>query len=303
MSAPRVALAPEQGDWSAGAVREGGGVLVGVDEQPDALVWEKPGDYADLTALLAGAPSVRWVQLPFAGVEGVPFDDAHTWTCAKGAYAEPVAEHTLALALAGLRRLPERACATSWGPPGARTLYDARVLLLGGGGITAALLGLLAPFRTEVTVVRRDAGKQVDGAARTVGLEELDEVLPGALVVVLALALTPETEHVIGPRQLELMDDDAWLVNVARGGHVDTPALVEALRAGQIGGAALDVTDPEPLPDGSPLWSLPNCLITPHTANPRELARPLLARMVTENVRRFAAGDELLGVVDVAAGY
>jgi phosphoglycerate dehydrogenase-like enzyme len=151
-------------------------------------------------------------------------------------------------------------------------------------------------------VVRR----QVDplpGAARTVATEQLDEVLPGALVVFVALALTPATVGIIGARQLELMDETAWLVNVARGPHVDTDALVAALEAGQIAGAGLDVTDPEPLPDGHPLWGQSRCLITPHSADTIEMIRPLLAKRVTANVARYLAGEELIGLVDPAAGY
>jgi phosphoglycerate dehydrogenase-like enzyme len=143
----------------------------------------------------------------------------------------------------------------------------------------------------------------VPGAARTVALDRLDEVLAGALVVILALALTPETERVIGAPQLARMRPDAWLVNVARGRHVDTDALVSALTENRIGGAALDVTDPEPLPDGHPLWQLPNCLITPHSANPWQTAQPLLSRRITDNVRRWIAGEPLLGLVDLTAGY
>ena len=176
------------------------------------------------------------------------------------------------------------------------------MVVLGAGGITTSLLQLLAPFRCPVTVVRR-SGEPVEGAARTVAMDELDAVLADALVVVLALALTPETRHVIGAGQLAAMRDDAWLVNVARGPHVDTDALVTALRDGAIGGAGLDVTDPEPLPDGHPLWSLPNCLITPHTANPWQTAQPLLARRITDNVRRSAAGEPLVGLVDLDRGY
>ena len=99
------------------------------------------------------------------------------------------------------------------------------------------------------------------------------------------------------------MDESAWLVNVARGPHVDTDALVAALRAQAIAGAALDVTDPEPLPDGHPLWDLPNCLITPHTADTIEMVMPLLAERIRTNVARFAAGQELVGLVDADAGY
>ncbi len=99
------------------------------------------------------------------------------------------------------------------------------------------------------------------------------------------------------------MEPHAWLVNVARGKHVATDDLVTALREGWIAGAALDVTDPEPLPDGHPLWELPNCLVTPHTANTQEMARPLLGARIRENVRRFGEGEELLGLVDVERGY
>jgi phosphoglycerate dehydrogenase-like enzyme len=99
------------------------------------------------------------------------------------------------------------------------------------------------------------------------------------------------------------MGPDSWLVNVARGRHVDTDALVSALRDGAIGGAALDVTDPEPLPDGHPLWQLENCIITPHTADTPEMVERLLARRIQDNVARFAAGQPLTGLVDPAAGY
>ena len=300
-----MAIAPSGSALVESAVRAGGGTVVGLADEPDALVWLAPTDADGLRAALDRAPSVRWVQLPFAGVEAFTgvLDPARTWTCAKGVYGEPVAEHALALALAGLRALPARARATSWGEQGARTLYDAPVVVLGAGGITTCLLTLLAPFRARVTVVRRDADEPVPGAERTVGLDRLDAVLPAAQVVVVALALTPETEAVIGAAQLAAMDESAWLVNVARGRHVDTDALVEALRAGSIGGAALDVTDPEPLPEGHPLWGLSNCLITPHTANPWQTAEPLLSRRITENVARVRAGAALTGLVDLAAGY
>ena len=127
--------------------------------------------------------------------------------------------------------------------------------------------------------------------------------LPLADVVVLALAVTSETVGVIGADQLALMKDDAWIVNLARGVHIDTDALVDALRNSRIGGACLDVTDPEPLPDAHPLWSLENCLITPHVGNTPEMGLELLAERVTENVRRYAAGDDLLGPVDLDLGY
>jgi phosphoglycerate dehydrogenase-like enzyme len=285
--------------------------LVEAGEPAEALVWTTWREIArGLPEILASQPGLQWVQLPMAGVDGVRglglFADpraAHlTWTCAKGSYAEPVAEHALCLALAGLRQLPARARATSWGKPAALSLYDARVTILGGGGIARALLGLLAPFRARATVVRRSP-QPLDGAERTVSPEQLHECLPDALVVFLALALTPATTHIISEAELKLMGPQSWLVNVARGRHVDTSALVSALEAGTIGGAAIDVTDPEPLPDGHALWSLPNCLITPHSADTEEMTRPLLAERIRENVERFAAGLPLVGQVDPLAGY
>jgi phosphoglycerate dehydrogenase-like enzyme len=176
------------------------------------------------------------------------------------------------------------------------------VTLLGAGGITAALIDLLAPFRADVTVVRRSE-EPVPGAARTVPVGRLHDALDGADLVVVALALTPQTTGIVDAKALAAMAPHAWLVNVARGGHVVTDDLVDALRRQAIGGAALDVTDPEPLPDGHPLWDLPNCIVTPHSANTPEMTRGPLTRLVTENVRRFAAGDELLGRVDPELGY
>lgn len=277
-----------------------------LQENPDSLVWLDPADMAGLTAWLEQAPLARWVQLPFAGVERVAaaglLDEKRIWTCAKGAYAEPVAEHALALALAGLRHLPTRVKARSWGVAAGTSLYDQKVTILGGGGIATSLLEQLAPFRVEATVVRRHPDP-IPGAARVVATEHLHEALSGSLVVVLALALTPETTRIIGTDEFAVMDESAWLVNVARGGHVDTDALVAALEAKSIAGAALDVTDPEPLHDGHPLWGRDDCIITPHTADTIEMVIPLLANRIRTNVARLAAGEPLVGLVDTVAGY
>ena len=306
MTPPRVAVGPLPSPFATEAVVEGGGTVTPVGDSPDAIVWLDPADVDGLRGYLAQAPGAAWVQLPFAGVERIAdeglLDHERVWTCAKGSYAEPVAEHALTLALAGLRHLPERIVARSWGIPAGTSLYDQQVTILGGGGITTSLLEQLAPFRVEATVVRRSPDP-VPGAARTVQVEQLHDVLGGSLLVVLALALTPSTRGIIGSAELELMDERAWLVNVARGAHVDTDALVTALRAGTIAGAALDVTDPEPLPDGHPLWDLPNCIITPHTADTIEMVMPLLADRIRTNVARFAQGATLVGLVDPDAGY
>jgi phosphoglycerate dehydrogenase-like enzyme len=303
---PLIAIGPVARDSAVRAVREGGGEPTGIDAAAQALVWLDPADVDGLRTALGTATSARWVQLPFAGIERVAaagiLDPGRTWTCAKGAYAEPVAEHALMLALAGLRFLRQRVAARSWGKAAGESLFDAPVTILGGGGIAASLLDLLTPLRCAVTVVRRQPG-EVPGAVRTLQTGRLPEALADARVVFLALALTPSTEHIIGAAELAAMRSDAWLVNVARGRHVDTEALVTALRDRAIGGAALDVTDPEPLPDGHPLWDLENCIITPHTADTREMVERLLARRIQENVAAFAADQPLIGLVDPTAGY
>jgi phosphoglycerate dehydrogenase-like enzyme len=305
VTTPRVAVGPAGSESIADAIRAGGGVPAAADEPADALVWLAPWDPEGLRAAVK-ATAAGWAQLSSAGVErmveaGV-LDPGRTWTCAKGAYAEPVAEHALTLALAGLRSLRTRVEARSWGSPAGISLFDERVTILGGGAIATCLLALLAPFRVAATVVRRGA-EPVPGAARTLPVTRLAEAVPDALVVFVALALTPETEHIIGAAELAAMRPDAWLVNVARGPHVDTDALVAALDGGAIGGAALDVTDPEPLPDGHPLWTQQRCIITPHTADTPEMVDRMLAARVRDNVARFAAGRPLAGLVDVAAGY
>jgi phosphoglycerate dehydrogenase-like enzyme len=305
MQLPHIAVGPQRSSFAVEAVSSGGGQVVDVGDGAEALVWLAPHDVDGLRRAIT--PRMRWVQLPWAGVEPVldagVFDGGRVWTCAKGAYADPVAEHALALALAGLRHLPERIVAASWGQPKGTTLYDADVTILGGGGITTSLLGLLAPFRVKATVVRRNQHRPLPGAAATVGQDQLEGALRGALVVFLALALTPETRGIIDGRALATMRDDAWLVNVARGGHVVTDDLVDALQRGTIAGAALDVTDPEPLPDGHPLWTTPNAIITPHTADWADIVQKLLAERIARNVAHFVAGEPLEGVVDVAAGY
>ncbi len=302
--APRVALEPAGSrHWLVDAIEAGGGVIVPLAEA-EAIVWATPTGPQVLADAVASAPNTHWVQLPWAGIEPLVdvLDDSHLWTCGKGVYAEPVAEHVLMLALAGLRGLADYAPAITWMGQRGQNLLGANVVILGAGGITDSLLRLLGPFCCTITVVRRQA-EPIDGVDQVVTLDDLDEALATADLVVLALALTPETTGLFDARRLSMMKPTAWLVNVARGGHVVTDDLVQALNEGVIGGAALDVTEPEPLPDGHPLWSTPNTIITPHVGNTLEMAKPLLSARITENVRRFATGDPLIGAVDVRSGY
>lgn len=138
---------------------------------------------------------------------------------------------------------------------------------------------MLTPFGARVLAITR-SGTPIPGAAQTFTPDRLDDVLIESDVVVIGAPATADTRHLIGARELGLMRSHAWLINIARGSLIDSDALVEALRSGSIGGAGLDVTDPEPLPDGHPLWDAPNALITPHSANPSQLLIPGLAARV-----------------------
>jgi phosphoglycerate dehydrogenase-like enzyme len=287
----------------AEAISDGGGHIVPLAEA-EGIIWADPRDPDTLAKALDEAPQARWIQLPFAGIENFShlIDHDREWTCGKGVYAEPVAELALSLGLAGMRGLGTYARVDSWTAPQGVNLLGGRVTILGGGGISESLVRLLQPWDCHITVVRRNVS-DMDGVDEVLEADRYADALPGADLVVVALALTPETDGIIAFGELELMERHAWLVNVARGRHVVTEDLVVALREGQIGGAGLDVTDPEPLPSGHPLWSLPNCLITPHVGNTPDMAVPLLAERIVTNVRRFAAGDELIGPVDIDAGY
>ncbi len=306
---PRMAIGPSGvPPWLTDAVAAGGGEVVPL-EDADALLWGAPDDPEGLREVLDRAGSrLQWVQLPWAGIEPYveALDSDRLWTCGKGVYAEPVAEMALTLALAAMRGVDRYARSTTWLEHGRRgvNLRGARVAILGGGGITQVLLRLLEPFGAEVTVVRNRA-EPMQGATRVVGSTsaEMDEAVTDADLVVLALALTPETVGVIDARRLALLHERSVVVNVARGAHVVTDDMVAALAEGTIMGAGLDVTDPEPLPDGHPLWGMANCIITPHVGNTPEMARPLLAERIRENVARWIAGDELIGPVEVELGY
>lgn len=301
---PRIAVEPEgwRRERLVEAVQTGGGVVVDTRDA-DGLVWAGPETPRDLGGHLAIGERLRWVQLPYAGIE--PYleflDRERVWTCGKGVYAAPVAEHALMLLLAGFRGLNVYARASRWEPPIGKNLIGGRVTILGGGGITEELLGLLSGFDCDVTVVRRHDRPLAD--AHVVTSDRLFDAVDGADGVVVALALTDETRGVVDSDLLGAMPSDSWLVNVARGEHVVTADLLAALDAGVIGGAGLDVTDPEPLPEGHPLWSMPNCLITPHVANTPEMGLELLAVRVAENVRRFGEGIDLLGPVYIDLGY
>lgn len=299
---PAIFVGPNAPEALVRAVESAGGDLTS-PQAASAIVWYG-APATDLSSYLH--PNVRWVQLPSAGIEsyiaaGVVNGD-RTYTSAAGSYSHTVAEHALALMLAASRRLHDLARTQTWTEPTSGTLHKARVVIVGAGGIGQALIRLLEPIGPEVVAITR-SGRPVEGASLSATPDKLPDLLPDAEFVVLAAPATSDTTAIIGARELGAMASSSWLVNVGRGSLVDTDALVEALRTHSIGGAALEVTDPEPLPDGHPLWSRPNVLITPHSSNPLSLRLPNLINRVYENVVHFSRDEPLVGVVDISAGY
>lgn len=291
------------------AIVSGGGTVGPLSAETRGIVWLTL-DGAALASVLAEHPAIEWVQLPMAGIErfrAVLAEHAGRelpiWTSAKGVFAEPVAEHAVALTLAVLRGLPGKARSTSWADPKTGiSLYGRRVVIVGAGGIAVELLRLLAPWEVDVTIVRRGSDA-LPGAARTVPVAQLDEVLPDADVLILAAAATAETAHLIGEKQLALLKPAAALINIARGSLIDQDALVAALESGHLVGAGLDVTSPEPLPDGHPLWGTRGVVITSHSADTPEMTEPLLAERIRANVAALMGDGGFVGLVDTAAGY
>jgi phosphoglycerate dehydrogenase-like enzyme len=305
-----IAILPREKDVFADAVRTGGGTVAPLSPETRGIVWLTYGRSDELSAALDENPGIEWVQLPWAGVDAfAPLlasyadHDRLLFTSAKGAYSEPVAEHALALTLATLRQLPQKSRQGSWMEQKTGiSLYGLNVVVVGAGGIAVEILRLLSAFDTDVTVVRRSTAP-LAGAARTVTASQLHEVLPTADVVILAAASTDDTRHLIGAPELALMKNSAVLVNIARGPLVDQDALAAALAADAINGAGLDVTTPEPLPAEHALWSLPNCIITSHSADTPPMTEPLLANRIARNVEAFLGGSPFTGIVDPKAGY
>lgn len=300
-----IAIEPSAEPAYSEAVVAAGGLTAPLSDATRGLIWH--GEGTDLAPVLTAFPGIEWVQLHLAGVEKCA--DAFAghpellWTSAKGLFAEPVAEHAVALLLSVLRLVPDKSRSSSWAPEQfGISLYGRNVVIIGAGGIAIELMRLLAPFEVTVTIVRRTA-TPLEGASRTVAAHRLLEVLPDADVVILAAAATDETAGLIGATELAAMKPTAALVNIARGQLIDTDALVACLESGHLWGAGLDVTDPEPLPDGHPLWRAPRTVITSHSADTQDMVVPLMAVRIRANVAAFLGGNGFVGLVDTKAGY
>lgn len=239
---------------------------------------------------------LKVVQTMTAGVEHVRrYVPEGVLLCnGRGIHNASTAELAVGLVIASLRGIPDFVRAQDrgeWRPVKARSLADRTVLIVGYGAIGAAIEERLDGFEVDVVRVARRAREGVHD------FDELDRLLPHADVVILIVPLTDETRGLVDREFLGRMKDQALLVNVARGPVVDTDALVEALHSGRIH-AALDVTDPEPLPEGHPLWSAPHLLVSPHVGGASSAMKPRAYKLVREQLERFAAGEPLANVMD-----
>jgi phosphoglycerate dehydrogenase-like enzyme len=242
---------------------------------------------------------VGLVQGQSIGYEGVAdiLPSGMAFANASSVHETSTAELALALMLAAQRRLPDfvRAQATGrWAPVFADSLADRRVLLLGYGGVGKAVEARLAPFEADITRVASRA--RVEDGAPVRGVDELPTLLPHAEIVVLTLPGGDATRRIVDDAFLAALPDGALVVNVGRGSLIDTEALVDHVGRGRIR-AALDVTDPEPLPPDHPLWSLPGVLIAPHVGGASSAMRPRIAKLVRAQIDRLLAGEEPLNVV------
>lgn len=248
-----------------------------------------------LRELWPHAPRVRWVHALAAGVESLLFDELRAsevpLTNSRGIFADALGEWALAAMLffaKDLRRLMRQQDAQRWAPFNIGALDGSTLGIVGFGGIGRAVARRAEAFGMRVVATRATP---------------LDELLAAADYVVISTPLTPETQRLIGVRELALMKTNAVLINIGRGAVVDEAALIDALRDRRIRGAALDVFESEPLAAGHPFWSMENVLLSPHCADHTDDAHDRTMAFFLENLRRFESGEALMNVVDKAKGY
>jgi phosphoglycerate dehydrogenase-like enzyme len=294
---------------------------------PDtAVLFTSWGDFD-----LARAPGLRWVQTESAGVDhlqGTPLWASDiTITSANGVHAVQIAEYVLTMLLAHAHHLPamqrmqgrrEWARGEQRERLEPRELRDATVGVIGYGAIGREVARLATAFGMRVLATSRNPNQspRFDGwtppgtgdpdgtlPERLYTLDDLPAMLAECDAVVLALPLSDRTRHLIGARELAAMQSHALLVNIGRGALIDQAVLINALEAGRIGGAALDVTDPEPLPGDSPLWAMNNVILTPHISGMSPRYNDRAVELFAQNLERYLAGKSLLNVVQRDLGY
>lgn len=259
--------------------------------------------------LLDATPKLRWYHTVSAGVENMPMPELAqrgiVLTNNSGSYDIQIAEHLMAFVFAasrGLHRYRDKQSAREWKDHDHQELRDATIVVYGMGSIGGEVARLANAIGMRVIGVRRRAAPDA-GTSRVVPAERLADVAAEADYLAITAPLTPATKGAVSREVIARMKPTAWIINIARGAIVDEPALIDALRSKRIGGAALDVFEKEPLPEESPLWSLENVILTPHTSgdSPRVGERTLA--LFAENLRRYKAGEPLLNRVDYEAGY
>ncbi len=285
-------------------------------EDVPTLIADVDAVFGSITAdELKAAKKLRWVQSSSAGVECIAKAPAIVAsdiivTNMRGAHAATIAEHAFAMLLSltrALRQFQEFQDHEEW----ARGQLNNR--LVGIKGLTMGIVGFgnigrqigkrAAAFEMTVLAIDARPGASGDGVEEVWPLDRLNEMCRASDVLTIAAPITPETRGMIGPVQLGLLKPGSYVLAMSRGGIVDEPALIEALRSGKLAGAGLDVTATEPLPPGDPLWKAPNIIITPHNSPTSKLTTDLVWSMLADNLGRFERGEELANTVDKRAGY
>lgn len=266
--------------------------------------------------ILFGAPqpkdlvhcqNLKWFQTMWAGSDEYTapgrLPEGVTLTNSSGSNSHAVSEHIFACLLAVMRKLPfcrDNQLRHAWVEPGSmKTLLDSTVLVVGAGNVGSAFAARCQAMGAHTIGIKRTVTGAIPGFDEVYPNQQLDEWLPKADVVALVLPHSADTERLMDARRLALMKQDAILLSAGRGSVLDQDALIAALEAGHLWGAALDVTQPEPLPAEHPLWNAPNLLLTPHTAGGMrlEVTRKTCVKMALDNLRRYLAGEALQNVV------
>ena len=263
--------------------------------------------YPEATAALMGlfkTPSLKWMQGPGAGIDHPIWqgllDRGVRLTNASGIHSEPIAQYIFTYVLhweRNVERHRQQQASKTWEIIRSGDLAQKTIGIVGYGGIGQATARVAKAFGMRVLASRRTPFED-DALDRFIPLEELNTLLGESDYVVLCMPFNDETKGMIGAKELASMREDAVLVNVARGGVVDEPALIEVLEAGGIRGATLDVVSEEPLPESSPLWTLENCVLTPHDAGYSPLGDERLGALFIENLGRFARGESMINEIE-----
>ena len=271
--------------------------------------WFDMYDKDKMGEIIATATNLKWLNSIYAGVEHFPLEQLKSQgtilTNGAGLNSAPIAEFAIMMMLAAAKRsdlIVDNQRQHNWleTPPGTTEIDDSKALIIGYGGIGQQIAKKLSGFDVEVTAVRRTE----TGEPNVIGLDDWRDRLGEFDWIFVSAPATSDTKHLLGADEFAAMKSSAWLINVARGSLVDQDALLSALNEKAIGGAALDVADPEPLPSDHPLWDAPNCIITMHLSGVAQtrMFQRAAARFV-KNLERYRNGEEMIAVADFDRGY